>query len=89
MGSKVSEYSNKKRTLTEAEKNVILKNDAQRIASEVYIDCATNIIYKRYTLENDFEEIVRIRKIVNGDITRWLVDVAHDKWTNKITATYF
>lgn len=76
------------RVLNNNEKNTILKNDAQRIASEIYIDDNNNTIYKRYTLGTDEEEIVRIRKIVNGNIIRWIVDVASDKWTNRLSATY-
>ena len=76
------------RTLQDNEKNVILKNDAQRIASDVYIDNTNDIIYKRYTLNTVEEEMVRIRKITDGSNVRWIADVAFDLWTKRVTATY-
>ena len=34
------------------------------------------------------EEIVRIRKITDGAIVRWVVEVAFDLWSNRTSATY-
>lgn len=84
-----SDLSSRPRVLNIQEKNAILKNDAQRIAAETYIDDANCTIYKRYALDNKYpEEIVRIRKITDGGIVRWVVDVAFNFWTKRASATY-